>query len=132
MEKHVTILGVLYSALGSIGILLALIVFAAVTGGGFLSGDPTTIWITSTVGTVVTAFILLLSVPGVIGGIALLRHASWSRIFVLVLGALNLVNVPFGTLLGIYTLWALTRPEAVTMFEGGTSIQTVASGPTTR
>ena len=116
MEKHVTILGVCYIALGCLGILAALVVFAAVTGGGFLSGDSTTIWITSSVGTVISAFILLLSLPGVIGGIALLRHASWARIFVLVLGALNLVNIPFGTVLGIYTLWALTRPEIEQIF----------------
>jgi len=116
VEKHVTILGVCYIALGCLGVLGALIVLAVVTGGGFLSGDSTTIWITSSVGTVLAAFILLLALPGVIGGIALLRHASWARIFVLVLGALNLVNIPFGTILGIYTLWALTRPEIEQIF----------------
>lgn len=122
MEKHVTILGVCYIALGCLGILGALVVFAAVTGGGFLSGDSTTIWITSTVGTVISAFILLLSLPGVIGGIALLRHASWARIFVLVLGALNLINIPFGTILGIYTLWVLTRPEIEQIFHKRTLV----------
>jgi hypothetical protein len=116
LEKHVTILGVLYIALGCLGVLGALVVFTAVTGGGLLSGDETAILVTGAVGTAIASFLLLLSLPMVIGGIALLRHARWARIFVLVLGALNLLNIPFGTLLGIYTLWALTRPEIESMF----------------
>jgi len=32
---------------------------------------------------------------------------SWGRPVVLVLGVLDLLDIPFGTALGIYTLWAL-------------------------
>lgn len=116
MEKHVTVLGVLYIALGCLGVLGALVVFTAVTGGGLLSGDETAILVTGAVGTAIASFLLLLSLPMIIGGIALLRHAPWARIFMLVLGALNLLNIPFGTILGIYTFWALTRPEIEAMF----------------
>jgi len=30
----------------------------------------------------------------------------------IVLGALSLLSIPIGTLLGIYTIWALTKPES--------------------
>ncbi len=40
MEKHITILGVLYIAFSCLGLLAAIIVFTAVTGAGILSGGP--------------------------------------------------------------------------------------------
>jgi len=46
----------------------------------------------------------------------LLKRFSWARILVLVLGALNLLNVPFGTALGIYTFWVLLDDQSVKMF----------------
>jgi len=41
----------------------------------------------------------------------MLERAPWARIFAIVLGAISLVEVPFGTALGIYTLWVLL-PES--------------------
>ena len=57
-----------------------------------------------------------ISLPGLIGGIGLLNLASWSRIFMIVISALDLLNVPFGTALGIYGIWTLTRPETEALF----------------
>ena len=76
-----------------------------------MSGDEEAIAITAGVGSTISGFILLLSVPGFIGGIWLLKRKAWARILVLVLGILNLFKIPLGTILGIYTLWALFRPE---------------------
>ena len=47
MEKHVTVLGVLYIAFGALGILAAIIVFAAIVGGGILSKDSEAMAITA-------------------------------------------------------------------------------------
>lgn len=116
MDQHVTVLSILYIACSSIFLCAAGIVFVAVVGGGLLSGEEQAIWITSSVGTVVAAFLALIAVPGIIGGIGLLKRAEWARIVVLVLGFLNLVNFPLGTLLGIYTIWALMRDEATEYF----------------
>lgn len=111
MQKHITILGVLYITFGILGVLAGLIVFVSVAGGGIISGDREAMAITAIVGTVVALFLFLISAPGVIGGIGLLQRRSWARILVLILGCLNLLSIPFGTALGIYTLWALTKPE---------------------
>lgn len=111
MEKHITILGAIYIALGVLGALTALIVFAAIVGGGLMSRDMEAMAITTGVGTVVALFLLLVSLPGIIAGVGLLKRKSWSRILVLILACLNLLNIPFGTAIGIYSLWALTRPE---------------------
>jgi phage shock protein PspC (stress-responsive transcriptional regulator) len=116
MEEHVKILGILYIAFSAFGLIIAFIVFVAVTGGGLISGDETAIAITSIVGIAVAAILVLLSAPGIIGGMGLLKRQSWARILVLVLGVINLINIPFGTALGIYTIWALTHRETEALF----------------
>jgi len=118
MEEHVKILGILYIAFSVLGLLAAVIVFFAVTGGGLISGDDTAILATSIVGTAVAGLLVLLSAPGIIGGIGLMKKQPWARILVLVLGVINLINIPFGTALGIYTIWALTNKETEQLFKG--------------
>lgn len=54
--------------------------------------------------------ITLVSLAQIVGGCGLLGHKSWSRILILVLGILILPRFPFGTALGIYTLWVVFRP----------------------
>lgn len=57
-----------------------------------------------------------MSLPGLIGGIGVLKRQNWARILVLILSVLQLFNVPFGTAVGIYSLWALTRAETMALF----------------
>ena len=111
MEKHITIVGVLHAAYSAMVLMAALIVVAAVAGGGILSGDRVAMQITGTVAGIIGSFLVLVSLPGLIGGIGLLMRKAWARILLLIVGALQLLSIPFGTALGIYTLWALTRPE---------------------
>ncbi|MGH9831424.1 MAG: hypothetical protein ACREBD_31300 [Blastocatellia bacterium] len=111
MEKHIQILGIIYIALGALGILAALLLFIVVVSGGLLSGDRQAIAITTTTGTLIALFLLLISVPGVIGGIGLLQRYWWARPLLIVIGALNLFSFPLGTAVGVYTLWALLKPE---------------------
>ena len=42
-----------------------------------------------------------------ITGWGLLTRQSWARMLALIVGGFNLLDVPFGTALGIYTLWVL-------------------------
>ena len=44
---------------------------------------------------------------GVAAGIGLIQRQSWARPLALVVNTLAMVHVPFGTLLGLYTLWVL-------------------------
>jgi hypothetical protein len=44
---------------------------------------------------------------GLIAGWGLLARQPWARTLAIVLGSLSLFDVPFGTALGIYTLWVL-------------------------
>lgn len=51
--------------------------------------------------------ITLFAALGGIVGWGLLSRQSWGRMLALVVGCLNLLDFPFGTALGIYTLWVL-------------------------
>ena len=52
----------------------------------------------------------------------LLERAPWARIFAIVLGAISLVELPFGTALGIYSLWVLLPESSETEYrEAGAS-----------
>ena len=117
MEQHITVLGVLHIAWGALGVLVAMIVFTAVVGGGILSCDPEAMAVTSIVGTSIAFCIFLPCLPGLIGGIGILKYKQWARITLMAVGFLNLLFVPFGTILGIYTIWVLMNIEVKDMFE---------------
>jgi hypothetical protein len=117
MEKHVSLLAAFYLALSLTGLLTAAIVYAAIVGGGLLSGDEQAIFITSTVGTAVSALVTVLSVPGLFAAYGLFKRRYWGRHLAIVVGAMNVINVPVGTALAVYTFWVLTQDDAIRLFE---------------
>ena len=105
MDSHVKILGTLHIVFGALGILVAvgfLLLFGSIASVGSLSGST-------------SARDAAIAVP-ILGGIGLLKLAPWSRIFMIVISALDLLSVPVGTALGIYGIWVLTRPETEALF----------------
>jgi len=52
------------------------------------------------------------AIAGVIAGWGLLTHCPWARMLAIVLGCISLIHFPFGTALGIYTLWVLVPAGA--------------------
>lgn len=116
MDRHVTLLGALHVALGALLLCAAAVTFVAVSGGGLISGDPEAMRITLLIGTLVGAFLVLLALPGIVAGVGLLRRRPWARIVALVIGAIHLINIPFGTALGVYTFWVLLQDETERMF----------------
>ena len=126
MEKHVTILGTAYIAFSALGIIGAIVGFVFMVGMGLLSGGVEGIAVLFFLGT--AFFLLLVSAPGIIGGIGLLKRQWWARILVLILGFLNLINFPLGTILGIYTIWVLTQNEVKQLLAPASSF-TSANAP---
>jgi hypothetical protein len=52
------------------------------------------------------------SILGIIAGWGLLERQPWARTLAIVLGCFSLIKVPFGTALGIYTLWVLLPAQS--------------------
>jgi hypothetical protein len=116
LQQHVMILGWLH-IIGSIFFLaIGVFVFTLLTGIGVTTGDSEAVAILSLVGTTVGAFLAILSIPGIVAGIGLLAGKGWGRVLAIVVGILNLVNVPIGTVMGIYTLWVLFQNQATDYF----------------
>jgi hypothetical protein len=118
METHIKVLGWLFIVMNALGLFIALIVFLIVGGAGLVSGDRNAMIITSLVAIVVALTLLVLSLPGLIAGIGLLKFKPWARILALVLGILNLPFFPTGTILGVYSLVVLLNDEATRLFNG--------------
>jgi hypothetical protein len=122
METHVKVLGALQIALGAlslIGAIVLTVVFMTGAGAIGMSGDPDAARALPFLGFIGTALVSLLvvtSLPGIVIGIGLLRLRPWARILGIVLSALSLVMIPFGTLLGIYGLWALLSKDTERLF----------------
>jgi phage shock protein PspC (stress-responsive transcriptional regulator) len=60
----------------------------------------------------IAVFILLRAIAGILAGWGLTQRFEWARALTIVLGFLALIHPPFGTMLGIYTIWALLSPGA--------------------
>ena len=56
--------------------------------------------------------LLVKAAAGIAAGLGLLQRQDWGRVLAIVLGVISLINIPFGTALGIYTLWVLVSPGA--------------------
>ena len=118
MKKHIELLGVLHIVYHSMGLIGAMVVLLVIGGGGIISRNELAIAVTLAVALVISSIILIFSIPGIIGGVGLLRMRPWARILTLIMGFLALLEIPFGTALGIYTIWALMNDETIKLFEG--------------
>lgn len=116
MDKHVTIIGILYIVFGILGLLAGFIVFVVLAGSGIVSGDETAFVVTSGIGAIVGGILVVMSIPEIIGGIFLMQRKEWARIMVLVLSFISLLSIPFGTALGGYAIWALMKEETIRLF----------------
>jgi hypothetical protein len=67
--------------------------------------------------TVLGLLVLAKSAAGFFAGWGLLNREPWGRALALVLGFIALLNLPFGTALGVYTLWVLLPANSETEYE---------------
>jgi hypothetical protein len=116
MKQHLNNLGWLYIIYNSLTLLTTSVIIVAITSGVIIGDlfDHYELLLVAVM--VIASFVLILSLPGIIGGIFLLKMQNWARILVLILGFLNLFNFPLGTALGIYTLWVLFKDETIALF----------------
>ena len=110
MDQHLKIVGWMHLVFGALGVLGAVVFggFGAIVG--LFSGEPGGLMAGGVIG-LLAIFFGLLALPSLMGGWGLLNYKPWARILVIVLSVLNLLNIPFGTLIGGYSLWVLLNDE---------------------
>jgi len=116
MEKHVTVVASLQVGFSALGILVAIIVFVVLKNVWAVVDDYEAERVLKIVAAWLPLFLIVISLPGLIGGIGLFLRQGWARILTLIVAALGLLNIPIGTALGIYTIWVLVQPETAKLF----------------
>ena len=118
VQAHIRLLGILWLALsafdlvgGAIAVILSKTLFVELTARG----------VPPFVGPLVHAvgiFSIAKGVGGFIAGWGLLNRQPWARMLAIVLGVVSLFfHIPFGTALGVYTLWVLLPADSEQEYE---------------
>ena len=120
MKKHVTVVGAIHIGFGLLGLIGALAAFFALRfAKGVVGGDEIPTMVLSFLSISVPLLIGFMSTLGLVGGIGLLSFQSWARYLVVVVAALGCLNIPIGTLKGVYSLWVLLQDDTIKLFNQG-------------
>lgn len=125
VERHIQAMGILwlvYALMGAVGWFIAIPFITGFFGMAHHGFPMHHEWPFSVMGfpwfvPFVTVLVLLRSGLQLLTGIALLMRARWGRILAIVVAILSLIKIPFGTALGIYTLWVLLPGDAAYAYE---------------
>ena len=126
VQEHIRMLGILWIALSTLNVLAGVVLY--IIGNALfphlrefcpLPPDVPTGFLSSLF-SIIASLILVKAALGLLAGWGLLHHEPWARILTLVLAFLALLHVPFGTALGIYTLWVLLPAESEREYEQAT------------
>ena len=110
IDSHVRIAAMLHIVMGAIALLVLLVVGAIVAAVGMSLGLERDVaaWVGG-VGLLLVALFAVIAIAEIVGGVMLLRGSELGRAMTIVFSALSLLNIPIGTAIGAYSLWALLR-----------------------
>ncbi len=123
MSSRVDLVGVLFIIWGALTTLVGLstlalgvgalaIITSASRGGGsqFAAG------LTVAAFTAVAVMAIVWGGAHIVVGVPLRRRRPWARLLALMLGAVDLLLLPYGTALGCYALWVLLNEDGRRLF----------------
>ena len=124
MNARIDFLGILFIAWGLLTTLVGLSTLALGVGAVALiasasrggSGGQVAAGLTAAIFLALALIAIVWGAAHVVVGVPLRRRQSWSRIMALVLGAVELLLLPYGTALGIYALWLLLSEQGKAVF----------------
>lgn len=117
MKKHVTVAAVLQIVFGAIDLIAAIAIAFVFRFADQFVDDPTAVKVLGFVSIPVVTIFGVIGVAMILGGIGMLSCKAWGRILTLIMAALGLMNIPIGTLKGVYIIWVLVQPETTALFE---------------
>jgi hypothetical protein len=117
MQKHVTIVGSVQIGFSVLGLMGAVAIFVALTfAWGFTENDDVAQTVLGFLSISLPLLVGILSTLGLVGGIGLLVYKPWARYLVIVISALDCLIIPFGTIKGVYSIWALVQDDTLKLF----------------
>jgi len=125
MEKHVQLVGILNIAYRSVLLMISVLLCSLIAWisplirGQFYRHNDLPLEFFNFIPLIICTFAAILfvaSIVGIIGGIGVLKRKEWGRILTLIISFLNLLHIPIGTALGVYTLWVLMNDQSVKIF----------------
>ncbi len=119
MMKHINVAAIIQIAFGAIIVLIALFLAFAIGFVDQFVDDATAMKVIGLVGTPIIVLFSLFGGAMIAGGVGLLSCRPWARILTLIMAALGLLNIPIGTLKGVYIIWVLVQSETVSLFDKG-------------
>ena len=116
MDRHVRILGILNMVYGIVGAVAAIVILIRFGGfnGVYAAFNED---IVGLIAVILVAFQLLIAAPCVLAGFYVRLLQDWARVMLIIVSAINVLNVPFGTIIGAYGLWTLMTPETDPLFQ---------------
>ena len=117
MKKHINIVAALQIGYSAIGLIIAAVIFSLFHLIGDFVDEKEAEVVLSIIANVIIVLSVVLSLPGILAGIGLLKRREWGRILTLIISVLNLFSFPIGTGIGIYSLWALSQNEVAEEFK---------------
>lgn len=122
MDRHVRILAILSRLWGGLALVMGVSLLCLAGGAAALLRQPSNV-VGALAGIAAGSFLVVGLIALAWGGASLWcgtllgRHAPLGRLLGLGLAVLNIVIVPFGTVLGAYGLWVLLTHDGRRLFE---------------
>jgi len=124
LNSHVDLVGILFIIWGiltalvglstlALGVAAVALITSAARGG---SGGQFAASLTAATFTTLAIIAIIWGVAHVAVGVPLRRRRARARVLALMLGSVDLVLLPYGTALGVYTLWALLNEDGKKLF----------------
>jgi len=118
MRKHVTVVGAIHIGFGILGLVGAVASFFVFTFLiGVVGNEDVPVMIFKVLRISAPLLIGFMSTLGLVGGIGLLGFKPWARFLIIIVAALGCLNIPIGTLKGVYSLWVLLQDDTIKLFE---------------
>jgi len=129
VQRHIHLVGILLLAISAFNVIGGLIL--VVVGDTFFPhlhqmGAPEDVptGFLSTLVISLGIIVLAKAACGFLAGWGLMHREPWARVLALVLAFISLFNVPFGTAVGVYTMWVLLPGQSQQEYDAMAAAQT--------
>ena len=117
VQRHLQLVGIFWLAMGALNVVGGAVLL--VVGNTFFPhlhdlGAPSNVptGFLSTLLSTLGIIVLAKAAFGFLAGWGLMQREPWARVVAIVLAFISLFNIPFGTAIGVYTLWVLLPGQA--------------------